>query len=131
MKVGTSYSRCLLDIFEGRVDIDDVMVIVARTNFDPFDDDQWASIWSGYHTGAYTFSHPEWARLKDEDEERMRDLSKELYEDGKLHQPRKFGAHPRRMDQYWYDLILTEDVKDSNPAVKKAWDQYRMLAHLV
>jgi len=131
MKVGTSYSRCLLDIFEGRVDINDVMVIVARTNFDPFDDEQWANIWSGYHTGAYTFSHPEWARLKDEDEEPMRDLSKELYDTGKLHQPRKFGAYPQRMDQYWYELILTEDIKDSNPAVKKAWEQYRMLAHLV
>jgi len=131
MKIGTSYSRCLLDIFEGRVDINDVMVIVARTDFDPFDDDQWSNIWHGYHDDPYSFSHPEWARLKDEDEERMRDLSKEIYDTGKLHQPRKFGAHPRRMEQYWYDLILTEDVKDSNPAVKKAWDQYRMLAHLV
>ena len=131
MKIGTSYSRCLLDIFEGRVDINDVIVIVARTDFDPFDDEQWSSIWRGYHSNPYSFSHPEWARLKDEDEERMRDLSKELYDTGKLHQPRKFGAHPQRMEQYWYDLILTEDVKDSNPAVKKAWDQYRMLAHLV
>lgn len=131
MKIGTSYSRCLLDIFEGRVDIKDVMVIVARTDFDPFDDEQWSSIWRGYRGNQFSISHPEWARLKDEDEERMRDLSKEIYDTGKLHQPRKFGANPRRMDQYWYDLILTEDVKDSNPAVKKAWDQYRILAHLV
>ena len=32
MKIGLSYSRCVRDIVEGRVDIDDVLVIIARTD---------------------------------------------------------------------------------------------------
>ena len=35
MKIGLSYSRCVLDIVEERVDINDVLVIIARTKFDP------------------------------------------------------------------------------------------------
>jgi hypothetical protein len=35
MKIGLSYSRCVLDIIEGRVNIDDVLVLITRTNFDP------------------------------------------------------------------------------------------------
>lgn len=38
MKVGTSLSRCVRDIYEDVVDIDDVLVIVARTDFDPEND---------------------------------------------------------------------------------------------
>ena len=41
MKIGLSYSRCVRDIVDGKVDINDVLVIIARTNFDPRDDDQW------------------------------------------------------------------------------------------
>lgn len=130
MKIGTSYSRCLLDIFEGKVDIDEVMVIVSRTDFDPNIDEQWKNIWEGYHGPGYSLSNPEWISLNDEDEARMRELSIELYEDGKIHQPRKFGAKPRRMQQHWYDLVLPVDIKNANPAVKKAWDHYKLLANL-
>ncbi len=34
MKIGLSYSRCVRDIVDGRVDIDDVLIIIARTDFD-------------------------------------------------------------------------------------------------
>lgn len=123
MKVGFSYSRCLRDIFEGKVDERDVVVIIARTDFDPFDDDHWKSIWRGYT------ARGEWAGLEAHEEE-MRDLSKMLYDDGKLHQPRQFGARPQHADEYWYDLITTKEVNEENPAVKKAWEQYKILANL-
>jgi hypothetical protein len=35
MKIGFSYSRCVRDIVEGDVNIDDVLIIIARTNFQP------------------------------------------------------------------------------------------------
>ena len=41
MKIGLSYSRCVRDIVDGTVDIEDVLLIIARTDFDPHDDDQW------------------------------------------------------------------------------------------
>jgi hypothetical protein len=49
MKIGLSYSRCIRDIVDGVVDINDVLVVIARTNFDPYDDAAWAGIWAGYH----------------------------------------------------------------------------------
>lgn len=127
MKVGASFSRCLRDIFEKRVDIKDVLVIIARTNFDPHDNEQWQGIWEGYLYGGY--SNPEWAGL-DAHEEEMRSLAVELYDSGKLHQPRQFKAHPRRLTEYWYDVILSDEVVNNNPAVKKAWDNYQMIAGL-
>jgi hypothetical protein len=125
MKIGLSYSRCVRDIVDGTVDIDDVLVVISRTNFDPNDDAQWKGIWEGYH-----WSNPEWADYPDEDEDRFRSVSIELWESGKLHQPRKFGANPRRLPYYWMEVGLTSDDIDSNPTVKKAWEQFQVLAGL-
>lgn len=124
MKIGTSYSRCMVDIIEGNVNEDEVMVIIARTNFDPHESDQWESIWSGYST------YREWSGYEGREQEFF-DLTCRLYDNGKIHQPRKFGAYVQQTREIWYDLILTNEVKDSNPVVKKAWDQYKILANLV
>ena len=42
MKIGLSFSRCIRDIVECRVDYDDVLVIVTRTDFDPHNDNHWS-----------------------------------------------------------------------------------------
>jgi len=140
MKIGLSYSRCVRDIVEGKVDIADVLVIIARTDFDPHDDKQWKGIWQGYGGGRSGFtggagffmggSNPEWAGYSDEDEDRFRSVSIELWESGKLHQPRKFGAHPRRFPYYWLEAVLPSEELDSNPAVKKAWENFQVMAGL-
>jgi hypothetical protein len=131
MKVGLSYSRCILDIVEGRVDIRDVLVVVARTNFDPNDDKQWAGIWSGYCHGG--MSRAEWSDydfFNQEDEAKFRNVSIELWDSGKLHQPRKFGAHPSRMPYYWLEVSLPAEELEDNPAVKRAWEQFQIVAGL-
>ena len=51
MKIGLSYSRCVRDIVDGVVNINDVLVVIARTDFDPHNDDQWRGIWIGYGGG--------------------------------------------------------------------------------
>ena len=138
MKVGMSYSRCVRDIVEGKVDIADVLVIVARTDFDPRDDKQWKGIWQGYGGGSgnnsirglFAGSLPEWAGYADEDEDRFRSVSIELWEMGKLHQPRQFGAHPSRMPYYWLEVSLPAEELEDNPAVKKAWQQFQIVAGL-
>lgn len=129
MKIGLSYSRCVRDIVEGKVDIDDVLVIVARTDFDPNNDEQWAGIWSGYHD-SFGLSNPEWRNYPPEDEQKFRDVSIELWETGKFHQPRKFGAHPRRLPHYWLETVLPSDELETNPAVKMAWEKFQTLASL-
>ena len=134
MKVGSSLSRCVRDIYEGTVDIYDVLVIVARTDFDPENDAHWKAIWRGYSGGGNKLgnmhSAPEWASIPAGDEQAVRNICVQLKRIGKLHQPRQFGARPQRLQHYWYDVVLSDDVVDSNPAAKKAWDNYKMIAGL-
>jgi hypothetical protein len=138
MKIGLSYSRCVRDIVDGKVDINDVLVIVARTDFDPHDDAQWQGIWQGYAGGSdanlmrgfFGGSNPEWAGYTDEDEEKFRDISKELWDSGKFHQPRKFGAHPRRLPYIWLETIVTDSDLENSATVKDAWDKFQMVSGL-
>jgi hypothetical protein len=129
MKIGLSYSRCVRDIIEGKVDLNDVLVIISRTNFDPNIDEQWEGIWRGYH-GYSPWSNPEWMNYPDEDEQKFRDISIELYNSGKLHQPRQFGAHPARRPEIWLEAVLPSDELDQNPAAKKAWENFQVVAGL-
>lgn len=137
MKIGLSYSRCVRDIVDGLVDIDDVLVIIARTDFDPHDDGQWKSIWNGYSGGGgnplrglFGGSNPEWANYTDEQEDLFRSVSIELWESGKLHQPRKFGAHASRRPEIWLEAVLPSSELDRNPAAKAAWDKFQTVASL-
>ena len=136
MKIGLSYSRCVRDIVDGVVDIDDVLVLITRTDFDPHNDKQWSGIWIGYGGGTenaysrgfFSQSNPEWAGYHDED--RFRSVSIELWETGKLHQPRKFGTKPARRPEIWLETVLPDSEMQSRPAVKEAWDQFQTLAGL-
>ena len=128
MKIGLSYSRCVRDIVDGVVDIDDVLVIISRTNFDPNDDEQWASIWEGYH--GYGLSNPEWRNYPPEDEERFRAVSIDLWQRGKFHQPRQFGAHPKRRPEIWLEAVLPSSELETNPAAKMAWEKFQNVAAL-
>jgi hypothetical protein len=131
MKIGLSYSRCILDIVEGRVDIGDVLVVIARTDFDPNDDTQWKGIWEGYCYGG--LSAPEWGAYdvhNKEDEAKFRNVTCDLWKQGKFHQPRKFGAHPRRRPEYWLETCLPSTELERNPAAKIAWNSFQVVAGL-
>ena len=122
MKVGLSLSRCIKDIVQGRVDINDVLVLVTRTDFDVYDEDQWKSIWEGYNV-----YNPEWYGL---DHDEVRNTVLILWDRGKIHQPRKFGSNPQRLPYYWLEVGLQTDDIESNPSVKQAWEQFQVLAGL-
>ncbi|CAB4126035.1 hypothetical protein UFOVP181_203 [uncultured Caudovirales phage] len=129
MKIGLSYSRCVRDIVDGVVDINDVLVIISRTDFDPHDNEQWNQIWAGYRMRS-GWSQPEWANYPDEDEDKFRSVSIELWETGKFHQPRKFGAHPTRRPEIWLEAVLVEGDLEANPAAKLAFEKFQTLASL-
>jgi hypothetical protein len=129
MKIGLSYSRCVRDIVDGVVDIDDVLVIIARTDFDPHNDAEWQGIWEGYH-GRSMMSNPEWANYPAEDEDKFRSVSIELWESGKLHQPRKFGGWPKRRPEIWLEAVLPNSELEKNPAAKMAWGKFQTIAGL-
>ena len=128
MKVGLSFSRCLRDIIEGKVEYDNVLVIVSRTDLDPHNDNHWNSIWEGYTTGGY--SHPEWKDHKDKNDE-FRKLAARLYDCGKLHQTRQIKlGNTVRLPYYWLDLVVPVDDLEELPAVKAIWEQYQIVAGL-
>ena len=133
MKIGLSYSRCIRDIVDGKVDINDVLVLITRTDFDPHDDEQWAGIWTGYGGGqtfGSPFSNPEWMDYPVEDEAKFRDVSIKLYDSGKMHQPRKFGARPHRLPYYWLEAVVSDNDLENSPTVKDAWEKFQMISGL-
>jgi hypothetical protein len=133
MKIGLSYSRCVRDIVDGTVDINDVLIVIARTNFDPHNDEQWKGIWEGYGGGqtfGSPFSNPEWIDYPAEDEAKFRSVSCDLWDQGKFHQPRKFGAHPYRRDEFWLETCLPSSELERNPAAKIAWNNFQIVAGL-
>ena len=129
MKIGLSYSRCIRDIVDGRVDPEDVLVVISRTDFDPTVDEQWDAIWAGY-TGGRGLSAREWSGYDEDRKEDFRNATLDLWRAGKLHQPRQFGAHPTRRREYWLEAVLPPSELERNPAAKNAWDQFQIIAGL-
>ena len=80
--------------------------------------------------GFFGGGNPEWAGAKAEDEDLFRSVSIELWEQGKFHQPRKFGAHPRRRPEIWLETVLPSEELEKNPAAKLAWDKFQTVAGL-
>lgn len=122
MKVGLSLSRCVRDIVEGQVDLDDVLILITRTNFDPTDKEQWESIWNGYQS-----LNPEWLGL---DHDAVYKVVMDLWNSAKIHQPRKFGARPPRRPEIWLETVLPSSELESNSAAKEAWEQFQTIAGL-
>ena len=132
MKIGLSLSRCVLDIVEGRVDVNDVLIIISRTDFDPRIDGQWDPVWFGYTAGGMG-SNREWCNYdahNAEHEKKFRDVAIKLLTEGKLHQPRQFGAHPYRLPYFWLEVIIPPEEMADNPAMKSAWDNLLLVAGL-
>lgn len=102
MKLGLSYSRCVKDIVEGRVNMDQVLIIISGTNFNPRNHRHWRSIWQGY-TG-----HPNsvWWPYRLGHERLFRKITLDLVKQGKLHQPRAFGAAVRSDPRTWIDVEI-------------------------
>lgn len=122
MKIGLSLSRCVRDIVEGSVNIEDVLVLITRTDFDPCDETQWSDIWTGY-----TYYSSAWNGL---DEDAVKSVILTLWVQGKIHQPRKFGARPRQMPYYWVETVLPQSELDRNPMVQDAWEKFQVVAGL-
>lgn len=122
MKIGLSLSRCVRDIVEGRINIDDVLILITRTDFDPTVKEQWDNIWIGYQS-----LNPEWYGM---DHDAVYNVVMDLWNSGKIHQPRKFGARPVRRPEIWLETVLPSGELESNPAAKAAWEQFQTIAGL-
>jgi len=116
MKIGLSLSRCVADIARDVVAIEDVMVIIAGTNFDFTKQNEFANIKSEYDLHV-------WYDIPSDD---ITEIVKRLWYSGRIHQPRKFGGRPYTGEHHWLDL----HVPPKNPVALEAFNAYRTLLAL-
>jgi len=135
MIIGTRLEYCLSDILLGEVNIDDVYVIVADNQFDFKNLNSYSTWWdrqmdpmtqhlSRGKNSLHLFGYEECLiRVQ------------QLIEEGKIAFRNDAIISKMLSDvidngetEHWYQLTLRE--KDMEPAVKMAWDHYRMLAGL-
>jgi hypothetical protein len=121
MKIGFSLGRCIRDIVNGEVSIDDVAFIIAATHIKEAEQlDQVIEMY-GYERGY----------LLGLDLEKSKEVARQLWDSSKILQPRREGMsrHMQPENSIWVDMFPT--VLSENESVKKAWDGYRFMLHMV
>lgn len=121
MKIGFSLGRCVRDIVTGKVSEDDVAFIITATCI--VAKEQLDAVIIDYmYRGDYLQG------LSDHDCLRV---AHSLWDTNKLIQPRREGIHRHKQpaNSVWVDMFPTE--LSDNDAVKKAWDGYRFMLHMV
>jgi hypothetical protein len=121
MKIGFSLGRCVRDIVNGEVSIDDVAFIIAATSI--HDKAQLENVVESYvYRDDYLYGL---------DEVKCQQIAEELWDTNKILQPRRQGLHRHKQPEnsVWVDMFPTE--LSTNEPVKKAWDAYRFMLHMV
>jgi hypothetical protein len=121
MKIGFSLGRCIRDIVNGDVAIDDVAFIIAATNIVSVD--QLPAVIEQY---MYRRDY-----LEGLDEQQCNQVALELWNTNRFLQPRREGMHRHMQPEssVWVDMFPTE--LSNNASVKKTWDAYRFMLHMV
>lgn len=122
MKIGFSFGRCIRDIVRGEVDIDDVLVIVARTRMPDL-----ISVKSVISDYMYRQDY-----LYGLEEDECQRVGTELFESGRVHQARLesgniWGHGAAHSDAVWADVVPTATMSEQ---VKEAWNHYRFLLNM-
>lgn len=121
--IGTSLGRCLRSILAGEVSEDQVFLIVTGTRAHTVDD--YLKVIEEYYYerfGEYDMS--QWTY------EEVKNLAERLWNHGKIHQPRNFGANPffRMGDILWIEIFPPHLLQQ--PATKDLWDKLTVIARL-
>lgn len=121
MKIGFSFGRCVRDIVNGEVDINDVAFLITATYIQS--EEQLGNVILQY-TGEPGYL----LGLKYDD---CFEVAKTLWHTNRILQPRKQGLHRHMQpeDSIWVDIFPTKT--SNNDAVKRAWDSYRFMLHMV
>jgi hypothetical protein len=121
MKIGFSLGRCIRDIVKGEVYLADVAFVIAATNIHT--EEQLAQVIDSY------LYRDEYLYMLDEAE--CQRVALELWQSNRILQPRRQGMHRHKQPEnsVWVDMFPT--VNSNSEAVKKAWDAYRFMLHMV
>jgi hypothetical protein len=122
MKIGFSLGRCVRDIVKENVSINDVAFIIAATNI--HSEEQLKHV-----VEDYMYRDDDY--LYGLDEEQCQAVALDLWATNRILQPRRQGMHRHRQPEnaVWVDMFPT--VASESDAVKKAWDAYRFMLHMV
>jgi hypothetical protein len=130
MYVGTSLGKCLRSILLGEVSEDDILLIVTRT-MTPDLEGFIVIVKQYYDEGNYTSRDSASYDLSVKPWEEVEALATRLYTGGKIHQPRNFVSlgsqfiHPELSNDTWVEV--SPKSRNSTPAVKQAYEHYKML----
>ena len=121
MKIGFSLGRCIRDIVNGTVDINDVAFIIAATNIHNIQSLEFVIDQYMYRSDY----------LYNLDYERCKSVANDLWNTNRILQPRREGMHRHKQPEnaIWVDMYPT--VPSTSDAVKRAWDGYRFMLHMV
>ena len=121
MKIGFSLGRCVRDIINGEVDINDVAFLITATSIHTRE--QIDNVISMYMT--------EPGYLLGLKYEECLSVAQALWDSNRMLQPRKQGLHRHMQPEnaIWVDIFPTAHSDNEN--VKKAWDAYRFMIHMV
>jgi hypothetical protein len=122
MKIGFSLGRCVRDIVKENVSINDVAFIVAATNI--YSEQQLKHVIEDYMYRDDDY-------LYGLDQDACQAVALDLWATNKILQPRRQGMHRHRQPEnaVWVDMFPT--AISENDSVKKAWDAYRFMIHMV
>lgn len=120
MKIGFSLGRCVRDIVNGEVSIDDVAFLITATYIKTEDH---------LDNVIYTYMG-EPGYLLGLDYNKCKEVAHLLWDSNRILQPRAQGMHRHAQPEnsIWVDMFPTE--LSSNESVKKAWDAYRFMLHM-
>jgi hypothetical protein len=130
MYVGTSLGKCLRSLLMDEVSEADVLLIITRTKAK--DLEQFLFIVKEYYEGSnYSSRHPEEYDLAVKPWNEVEELATQLYQDGKIHQPRNFAVlggqfiHPDLSNDVWIEV--SPKSRNTTPAVVQAYEHYKTL----
>lgn len=120
MKIGFSLGRCIRDIVNGEVGLDDVAFIITSTNIR--DEKMLELVIADY---GYRKEY-----LLGLDMPKCQEVAMALWNSNRMIQPRRQGMHRHMQPEnaIWVDIFPTKP--SASEAVKKAWDAYRFMLHM-
>jgi len=120
MKIGFSYGQCVRDLVEGKVRIDDVMVVICGTRIETRE--QIDAVIGEY------LKRPGY--LIGLDAAACKAMAYQLWDHGKIHQPRIYGYARNQVPAncIWADMHPSPVTP--NASLEQAWSQYRLLVDL-
>jgi hypothetical protein len=120
MKIGFSLGRCIRDIVNEKISIDDVAFIIASTH-----------ITTREHLAEVILTYTaEPTYLHGCDYDQCMVIAEALWDTNRLLQPRRQGMHRHAQPEnaVWVDMFPT--MLSENQSVKTAWDAYRFMLHM-